>query len=91
MYGISTNAIEMMTDMEALYQKLTTAKDICVNNAERTYVESTASTYEALNDCLSGNIILTTTPKYEISTYTPTPTTRSTPTPTPADWASTDP
>ncbi|EDW14807.1 uncharacterized protein LOC6573259 [Drosophila mojavensis] len=72
MYGISANAIEMLTDMEALYQKLISAKDICINNAERTYVEFTATVYEALNDCLSGKIILTSTPKYDITT-TPDP------------------
>ncbi|ALC46182.1 CG10911, partial [Drosophila busckii] len=62
MYAISADATELVTEMSAAYQSIETVKTICVNNAERTYVENTAKTYEYLNACLNGTGPLPTVP-----------------------------
>lgn len=54
MYEISANATELAVQVEEFYKTLDTAKSICINNAERHYVEDTTTTYEGLNNCLSG-------------------------------------
>lgn len=54
MYEVSANATELAVQVEKFYQTLDTEKSICINNAERNYVEDTTTTYEGLNNCLSG-------------------------------------
>lgn len=95
MYTLSANALEDATEMKAYYQVIENTKTVCINNAERTYVESTTNAYEQLNSCLSS-------PNTPRSTTWPTTnsTPKRTPTTTPrtttkhttfntADWFST--
>ncbi|KAH8416644.1 hypothetical protein KR222_000401, partial [Zaprionus bogoriensis] len=58
MYELSANATQLAIEVEELYKTLDTARAICINNAERFYVQDTTSTYEYLNDCLSGKLEL---------------------------------
>ncbi|KAI8044941.1 hypothetical protein M5D96_001117 [Drosophila gunungcola] len=71
-YGISANATEIAVKIKEEYRVLESRREICENNAERTYVEDTADTYERLNNCLKGipdSTIRTTTP-YPTTFYT---------------------
>ncbi|XP_034486617.1 uncharacterized protein LOC117791077 isoform X2 [Drosophila innubila] len=85
MYTLSANALQLATEMREYYQLIETTKTICINNAERTYVESATKDYEQLHTCLMGNVSPhSTTPNYtpRYTTY-PTTTTKRAPTTTP--------
>ncbi|XP_060648820.1 uncharacterized protein LOC132786333 [Drosophila nasuta] len=77
-YEISANATVAAAKIKADLLQVDTAKSMCLNEAERNYVENTSEVYGLLNDCLSGK--QTTTP----SIPWPTTTTRA-----PIIWAST--
>ncbi|XP_017131002.1 uncharacterized protein LOC108148479 [Drosophila elegans] len=75
-YGISANATEIAVKIKEEYRVLESRREICENNAERTYVEDTADTYERLNNCLKGipdTTIRTTTPYHTTFYTTPLP------------------
>ncbi|KAH8359647.1 hypothetical protein KR093_008183, partial [Drosophila rubida] len=55
MYTISADASEVAVEIKEDYRLIESSKTICVNNAERAYVENTTNTYEKLNSCLIGN------------------------------------
>ncbi|KAH8338416.1 hypothetical protein KR059_003279, partial [Drosophila kikkawai] len=52
MYEVSSNATENAVKIEEEYRVVDTQRNICVNNAERNYVQDTTTTYEQLNACL---------------------------------------
>ncbi|KAH8312694.1 hypothetical protein KR044_012229, partial [Drosophila immigrans] len=56
MYNLSGDANELVVNIKEHYRRIDSTKTICVNNAERAYVENTADTYEQLNSCLAGNV-----------------------------------
>lgn len=62
-YDISANATELAEKSKTEYNLVETNKSICVNEAERQYVESTTLCYTQLNECLLGK-----GPSPEIST-----------------------
>ncbi|KAH8271264.1 hypothetical protein KR018_005310 [Drosophila ironensis] len=80
-YAISANATELATQIGREYLTVQSEHDICTNNADRIFVEDTATTYENLNDCLSGrsyistDIWTTTTSPPDTTTTTSEPTT----------------
>lgn len=53
-YDISANATELAEKSKTDYNLVETNKSICVNEAERQYVESTTLCYTQLNECLLG-------------------------------------
>ncbi|KAH8356034.1 hypothetical protein KR200_008188 [Drosophila serrata] len=55
LYSISNNATENSVKIQEEYRIVGTQRDICVNDAERNYVQDTTTTYEQLNACLKGN------------------------------------
>ncbi|XP_002136982.1 uncharacterized protein [Drosophila pseudoobscura] len=55
-YNISSTATELGAKIQGDYQIIDGKKDLCVNEAERRYVERTTNTYEQLNACLRGDI-----------------------------------
>ncbi|KAH8251368.1 hypothetical protein KR032_009755 [Drosophila birchii] len=69
LYQVSADATEAAGNLKLHLQTLDTQQDICVNSAERDYVEGTSSTYEALTKCLNGDGI-TTTPGWDWETTT---------------------
>lgn len=84
MYAISADATELAVEVEEFYKTIDSKKLICINNAERNYVEETTSTYENLNLCLAGKDIPQSTSgrtsELTSTTYTTTikPTTENT-------------
>ncbi|XP_016952214.1 uncharacterized protein LOC108026033 [Drosophila biarmipes] len=54
MYAVSANATEAASSIKIHLQTLDAQQESCNNNAERSYVENTANTYEELNKCLGG-------------------------------------
>uniref|UniRef100_A0A6P4FI91 Uncharacterized protein LOC108051431 isoform X2 n=1 Tax=Drosophila rhopaloa TaxID=1041015 RepID=A0A6P4FI91_DRORH len=78
-YGISANATEIAVKITEEYQVLASRRDICMNNADRIYVEDTTDTYEKLNNCLKGR---DTQPPSAPEIYTTTPCTTTTKTTT---------
>ncbi|KAH8356033.1 hypothetical protein KR200_008182, partial [Drosophila serrata] len=64
LYQVSANATDAAGNLKIHLQTLDTQLEICVNNAERDYVEGTTSSYEALKNCLDGGSLPagTTTP-----------------------------
>ncbi|KAH8283872.1 hypothetical protein KR054_003890, partial [Drosophila jambulina] len=54
LYSVSANATENAAKIEEEYRTVDTQRDICVNSAERSYVQDTTTTYEQLNACLKG-------------------------------------
>ncbi|XP_034115146.2 uncharacterized protein LOC117575152 [Drosophila albomicans] len=75
MYALSADANDVAVEMQESYRVIETYKTVCVNDAERTYVEHTTNTYEELNSCLAGKV----QPKTTSDTFVPT--TRTTPSP----------
>lgn len=74
MYQISANATELSIEVEEFYKTIESKKSICINNAERNYVEYTTNTYENLNLCLAGKVqIPQTTREIVYTTTTPRP------------------
>ncbi|BFF91324.1 uncharacterized protein DMAD_09630 [Drosophila madeirensis] len=61
-YSISNTATELGAKIQADYLSIESRKDLCVNDAERTYVEGTSSIYEQLNACLRGDTVPTPFP-----------------------------
>ncbi|XP_023178034.2 uncharacterized protein LOC111604269 [Drosophila hydei] len=53
-YALSANATNLAANVKADYVQSNTVKTVCVNNAERTYVEDTTRVYGQLNSCLLG-------------------------------------
>ncbi|XP_068155126.1 uncharacterized protein [Drosophila tropicalis] len=79
LYNLSANATDISARIKEEYRVIDVQKEICVNNAEWIYVVESADTYEELNACLRGDIIINI-PDDEDDT----PTTRPTePTPIP--------
>ncbi|KAH8258432.1 hypothetical protein KR038_011420 [Drosophila bunnanda] len=54
LYSVSSNATENSVKIQEEYRVVDTQRDICVNEAERNYVQDTTTTYEQLNACLKG-------------------------------------
>lgn len=54
LYSLSANATENAVKIQEEYISVNLQRTICVNNAERDYVQDTTNTYEQLNACLRG-------------------------------------
>ncbi|XP_017041601.1 uncharacterized protein LOC108088365 [Drosophila ficusphila] len=78
-YAISANATEIAAKIQEEYRLLTSKREICLNDANRSYVEDTADTYEELNACLEGRISAANTTT-TCQTIAPTNTTTAAPT-----------
>ncbi|XP_017140213.1 uncharacterized protein LOC108154452 [Drosophila miranda] len=70
MYSISANATQIAAIIQSDLLLVESRWDICVNDAERDFVEDTASTYEHLNACLNGAAL----PNEPVSTEGPSTT-----------------
>ncbi|EDV53214.1 uncharacterized protein LOC6554622 [Drosophila erecta] len=82
-YSISANATQIAVRIQEEYTLIESQKTVCLNNADRTYVEDTSETYELLNNCLKNGIPTTTcSPVTSTSTAAPTTTTAATTTTT---------
>lgn len=53
-YEVSANATDAAEKSKADFNRVDTNKSVCVNEAERNYVESTTLCYTELNECLVG-------------------------------------
>ncbi|XP_017863492.1 PREDICTED: uncharacterized protein LOC108614056 [Drosophila arizonae] len=53
-YSISANASDLAARSKADYIEVETAKSVCINLAEKNYVEGTSRVYGQLNNCLLG-------------------------------------
>ncbi|EDW14806.1 uncharacterized protein LOC6573258 [Drosophila mojavensis] len=53
-YSISANASDLAARSKADYIEAETAKSVCINLAEKNYVEDTSRVYGQLNNCLLG-------------------------------------
>nr|XP_016931146.2 uncharacterized protein LOC108010729 [Drosophila suzukii] len=71
MYQVSANATEAGSSIKIHLQTLDTQQESCNNNADRSYVENTAYTYEGLNQCLSGAPIPEDSPSHRVSPVFP--------------------
>ncbi|KAH8383008.1 hypothetical protein KR009_006232, partial [Drosophila setifemur] len=56
-YAISANATETSVQIQQDLATVVSQKELCVETANRIYVEDTATSYENLNACLKGNIV----------------------------------
>ncbi|KAH8258433.1 hypothetical protein KR038_011419, partial [Drosophila bunnanda] len=69
LYQVSANATEAAGNLKIHLQTLDTQLEICLNSAERDFVEGTSVTYEALNKCLNGGgLPAATTPPWDWDT-----------------------
>ncbi|XP_043654921.1 uncharacterized protein LOC122621200 [Drosophila teissieri] len=59
-YGISADATEIGVEIQKEYTLIESRKKVCLDDANRTYVEDTSKTYDLLNDCLKNGITTTT-------------------------------
>ncbi|EDW39092.1 GL13586 [Drosophila persimilis] len=75
-YNISSTATELGAKIQGDYQIIDGKKDLCVNEAERTYVERTTNTYEQLNACLRGDIAVGPPTLAPTTTWAPSDTTK---------------
>lgn len=66
-YEVSANATDAAEKSKSDYNRIDTKKLVCVNEAERNYVESTTLCYTELNECLLGKSVILE------STLAPTP------------------
>lgn len=72
-YELSANATDAAEKSKSDYNRIDTQKFVCVNEAERKYVESTTLCYTELNECLLGkSVIPESTPAPIYSTPAPT-------------------
>ncbi|KAH8251367.1 hypothetical protein KR032_009754 [Drosophila birchii] len=71
LYSVSANATENSVKIAEEYRIVETQHDICVNDAERTYVQDTTTTYEQLNACLKGKEPVPTSQAPYTTTTTP--------------------
>lgn len=59
-YAISANATQIAVQIQEQYTILESRKSVCINDANRSYVEDTSDTYELLNNCLKNGPTTTT-------------------------------
>ncbi|EDW79663.1 uncharacterized protein Dwil_GK17899 [Drosophila willistoni] len=60
LYNLSANGTEISAKIKEEYRVIDVQKEICINNAEWIYVVESADTYEELNTCLRGDLIIVT-------------------------------
>ncbi|XP_039231948.1 uncharacterized protein LOC120321891 [Drosophila yakuba] len=70
-YGISANATQIAVEIQGEYTLIESRRTVCLNDADRTYVEDTSKTYDLLNDCLKNGIPTTTCEPLTTTTTTP--------------------
>ncbi|EDW81143.2 uncharacterized protein Dwil_GK11180, partial [Drosophila willistoni] len=79
LYNLSANATDISAKIKEEYRVIDVQKEICINNAEWIYVVETADTYEELNACLRGDLIISTPGPNSTTTISTTTTTTARP------------
>nr|NP_001287585.1 uncharacterized protein Dmel_CG11470, isoform B [Drosophila melanogaster]NP_651700.2 uncharacterized protein Dmel_CG11470, isoform A [Drosophila melanogaster]AAF56904.1 uncharacterized protein Dmel_CG11470, isoform A [Drosophila melanogaster]AHN57584.1 uncharacterized protein Dmel_CG11470, isoform B [Drosophila melanogaster]AOQ11304.1 CG11470-RA [synthetic construct] len=77
-YAISANATQIAVQIQEQYTILESRKSVCINDANRSYVEDTSDTYELLNNCLKNGPTTTTCNPLTYPTTTTATTTTTT-------------